>query len=222
MPNKGYKQTDEHRQKLVKAHTGLVVKHGLTGTKFYRAWQNIQSRCNNENHFLYKNYGARGIKCEWENFESFMNDMLVSFEQHVQTYGNKQTLIDRIDVNGNYSKKNCRWLTASESSNNRRDTFYIIVGERKYPFTEFCKLFGVEDEGQISKFRTRARRGKDVLSELIALKLSKQQEHFLEIVENMKFYSGDGDPETDEEIELDVTQEFVRQEIIAKLKEVEK
>lgn len=66
----------------------------------------------------YHLYGGRGIMvCEqWrgkEGFEQFYKDM-----------GKRPTgcSLDRIDSDGNYEPGNCRWSTAKEQSNNRRNT----------------------------------------------------------------------------------------------------
>ncbi len=74
------------------------------------------SRCRNENDCNYINYGARGIfVCErWYKFENFYSDMgdLPFYEAH----------IDRINNDYGYYKENCRWVSASENSKNRRTT----------------------------------------------------------------------------------------------------
>jgi hypothetical protein len=71
-------------------------------------------RCSRSNASNYHRYGGRGIKVcvEWQDFSQFREWALNS--------GYKENLtIDRIDVNGDYCPKNCRWVTNIIQSNNR-------------------------------------------------------------------------------------------------------
>lgn len=94
--------------------------HGMSDTRIYYVWKSMNARCNYPKTDHYKYYGARGIRVEWKCFEDFISDMYELYILHIKQYGQKNTQIDRFNVNGNYSKKNCRWVTIKEQANNKR------------------------------------------------------------------------------------------------------
>lgn len=108
------------------------IKHWLKGTYFYKKYNSITQRCNNKNIKEYKNYWWRWIKCEWNSFEEFKNDMYESYLKHVKLYWEKDTTIDRINNNRNYCKENCRWATMKEQWQNRRNNLSIEYKWIKY------------------------------------------------------------------------------------------
>ena len=118
-------------------------KHGLSGTVFYKRWQKINQRCNNPKTKWYKNYGGRGIKVEWKNFEEFKNDMYEGFKNHSKKHDTKNTTIDRIDNNGNYSKSNCRWATKFEQMRNTRRNHMIIFNGKTQCMSDWAKEMGL-------------------------------------------------------------------------------
>jgi hypothetical protein len=94
------------------------LKHGMnkSGNRApeYGVWCKMLQRCNNPNDPKYPDYGGRGIKiCKrWRNFIHFFKDM--GFRP------SKNYSLGRINNDGNYQPKNCRWETAKQQANNRR------------------------------------------------------------------------------------------------------
>ena len=95
-------------------------KHGqansrLTGyaNRTYGIWQAMWGRCTNPNNSRWSAYGGRGISVcsRWKKFENFLADM---------GDAPPNLTLDRINVNGNYTPSNCRWVTWVEQAKNKR------------------------------------------------------------------------------------------------------
>ena len=94
----------------------MTYKHGGKGTRLYRIWKSMRTRCNNPNSPSYKNHGARGITVceEWQHsFEAFRDWALANGYHDCLT-------IDRVDNDGNYEPSNCWWATYKEQNINKR------------------------------------------------------------------------------------------------------
>lgn len=108
--------------------------HGENKTRLHKIWESMKCRCLNANHPSYQRYGARGIKIQPEWQQSY-----VAFRDWAMANGYSSNLeLDRIDVNGNYTPDNCRWVTHYEQTLNRRDTLYILIDGKKEKLRTFC------------------------------------------------------------------------------------
>lgn len=64
---------------------------------------------------------------------------------HVRRFGERETTLERIDVRGHYTPKNCKWATQREQSFNKTNTLYAIdlVG-KKHNISEITKNCGLK------------------------------------------------------------------------------
>lgn len=113
-------------------------KHGMRNSAEYRIWNRMKTRCYNKNHDSYYCYGARGIHVckEWrESFSIFFQDM-----------GARPSIyheLDRIDVNGDYSKSNCRWVTRKENQRNKRNNRLLSFKGATKTLAEWVEHFHI-------------------------------------------------------------------------------
>jgi hypothetical protein len=134
-------------------------KHHLTGTRIYRIYSGMKSRCYNKNNHAYSWYGGRGIYVckEW------LSDPFCFYEWAISNGYGKNLSIDRVDNNREYSPSNCKWSTEKEQGENRRSNRYITInGETKLSL-EWSKIFGI-NQSAICK---RMNRGWDEVSAVI-------------------------------------------------------
>lgn len=114
-------------------------KHGMSNTRLFHIWQNMKKRCHCETYRDYHRYGGRGIKVcdEWRN------DFLIFYNWAINNGYKEKLQIDRIDVNGNYSPNNCRWVTFVQQQNNRRNNRWITYNNETHTLAEWAKKVGI-------------------------------------------------------------------------------
>jgi hypothetical protein len=122
--------------------THWLMRKWITNWLWF-VWNWIQRRINNKNSKEYKNYWWRWIKCEWNNIYDFLQDMQWTYK--------KWLTLERIDVNWNYCKDNCKWITNKEQQRNRTNTIRIKYNWENKSLPEWCEILWL-------KYRTIARR----------------------------------------------------------------
>jgi len=116
----------------------------------YNRWTGMLSRCYSKKNHKYSRYGGRGIKVEkeWHDFKNFYHDM--GYPK------SKEYSLDRIDVNGNYCKENCRWATQKQQQNNRANNIFIEIDGINKSISEWSLMSGIS----VKTIRTRIIRDK--------------------------------------------------------------
>lgn len=124
-----------------RASSKTVLEMGPSNNRSpeYNIWKAMHRRCTNKNSKNWSRYGGRGIKVcsRWtgsNGFSNFYNDMGKKPNGHS---------IERINNNGDYEPKNCRWATYSEQANNTSKTLFFDYNGELKTVTELSKLFNI-------------------------------------------------------------------------------
>ena len=112
--------------------------HWYSWTRIYKTWKSIKERCYSKNTKSYLNYWWRWIICEWETFEDFFRDMWSSYRDDLE--------IDRIDVNWNYSKDNCRWVDIITQARDKRNVEKFLYKWEILTIPEISEKFWIKSE----------------------------------------------------------------------------
>ena len=89
-------------------------KHGLSREPFYEVWNNMMARCYRKSNRQFKDWGGRGISvcAEWHDPKCFKDWFVKNYINGLQ--------IDRRNNDGNYEPSNCRFVTRSVNTENKR------------------------------------------------------------------------------------------------------
>lgn len=97
------------------------------GSRLYNIWTNIKQRCGNPRSHNFKHYGGRGISV----CKKWRDSFLVFREWAIANGYRPHLTIDRKNNSGNYSPRNCRWITHKQQCRNRRDNAPVILRGKK-------------------------------------------------------------------------------------------
>lgn len=134
-------------------HCGCVARgrHRLSRHPLQTVWSGMKQRCSNPRSDQYKNYGARGISVcpEWAD------DLKVFVEWAMSNGWKKGLEIDRIDVNGNYTPVNCRFVTSSQNKRNMRTTTMLTFQGKMVPLHDVAEIVGMSPRTLRSRLFTQ-------------------------------------------------------------------
>lgn len=117
----------------------MNYKHGLSDTRIYRIWKNMNDRCTNPNRHNYNLYGGKGI----EVCDEWINDVNKFYEWSLENGYRDDLSIDRIDSDKNYEPSNCRWATIGGQAFNRKSTILIDYKGEVKSLTKWCETLNL-------------------------------------------------------------------------------
>ena len=129
-------------------------KYKVQNHRLYVIWYHMIRRCEDQNDSEYHNYGGRGISVseQWHDFDTFAEWALNN--------GYEESLsIDRINNDGNYEEKNCRWATQKQQRNNSRQNTYITNNGTTKTVQEWAEHYNVRP----GMLRKRIARGMNLI-----------------------------------------------------------
>ena len=128
-----------HREMLAKRNKKNAKYGGVQNERLYGVWHSMKQRCYDSNRKDYPRYGARGIRVCDDWFENYS-----AFKEWALKNGYKRGLqIDRINNDGNYTPKNCRWVPPRENSLNKSNKTIINCAGKSMNLSKWAELLGV-------------------------------------------------------------------------------
>jgi hypothetical protein len=116
-----------------------LTTHGQAKTKLYAIWNAIIGRCETKTATSFPRYGARGITMckQWR-------DDFTAFHKWAYANGYRDGLtIDRRSNHQGYRPSNCRWVTATQNANNKRNNRRLTYNSRTQTLAEWSRETGL-------------------------------------------------------------------------------
>ena len=119
---------------------GHLRKHGGCGSKLYRVWCGMKSRCHNPKHPAYPRYGGRGILV----CGSWLGDF-ASFRDWAFASGYAEGLtIDRRNNDKGYDPSNCHWATHAQQNRNYSRVRMVEYKGKMTTVIDLAERFGIK------------------------------------------------------------------------------
>lgn len=161
--------------------TRPTLKHGLSYTPEYRAWQLMRLRCMDPKHAAYPDYGGRGITLH----AAWIEDP-AAFIAHIGPRPTPKHEVDRIKNGEGYEPGNVRWVTRKVNSRNRRSNRMLSYRGEELTLAEWCERLGLRgdtvtwriesgmtvEEAFETPVREKAPNGQAVVPELVRTRIA--------------------------------------------------
>ncbi len=120
------------RTLYLKSKGDNCIRHPL-----HSVWWGMIARCDYKSSGSWNNYGGRGITYDpsWRSFNKFRDDMAPTWK--------KGLTLERRDVNGNYCKDNCCWVTPQSQANNKRINRKILFRGKTLTCAQWSRETGI-------------------------------------------------------------------------------
>lgn len=124
-------------------------KHGGVGSKEYRTWKNIKTRCTNPSYVQAKDYSGRGVYMhpDWMgSYETFIS--------HIGPAPSNAHTVDRLDNSKGYEPGNVAWVTRSENCNNKRNNVRITYKGETKTATQWARELNIKPSIILDRVRS--------------------------------------------------------------------
>jgi hypothetical protein len=162
-PNKDLKLIRADKSKPFTEENCKWVTHqerNISRNPLYKIWYAMVDRTSNPDTTNFHNYGERGIStcAKWKlpDGKGFKN--FLAWAESKGWYAGCGLELDRKDNDGDYSPKNCRWVTKSQNLRNRRNNIKIEVNGKVMLAIDAVEKIGVRGLGY-QTFISRLRLG---------------------------------------------------------------
>lgn len=147
------------RQRRCSSH--LPARRGFRSDSRWLVFRNMNQRCYYKKDIKFRWYGGRGIiVCKrWRSWPA-RYEQFINFCQDMGRRLSLDMTIDRIDPDGHYTSKNCRWLARKENTKRRVPLKNIGIYKRRalllywgYIVCSRCKVTKKCEEFNLTKKR---------------------------------------------------------------------
>jgi hypothetical protein len=116
------------------------VKQWVADRPSHACYRAMLNRCFSPRNDHYAQYGGRGITVcnRWIGVDGYKNFITDMRERPTMKH-----TIERLDVNGHYTPKNCKWATRKEQGINKRTTVKVTIAGRTQAVSQWAEELGL-------------------------------------------------------------------------------